>query len=102
MPRLVRRAPLLERIQAQLNLWDFLLWLSEELNSNEWANLQKDLAVPLGVGMNIFFMVARANSGNGGRSRADDVFGDYPARAGSGWFAWFVSDARINLVCMKG
>ncbi len=88
MPRLVRRQPLAERIKAYLNPLDFLLWLSEEFDSNDWDQFQQDWATPIGAGINIIFLIARANSGNGGRTTGDDVFGE--ERSGSGWLSWFV------------
>lgn len=94
--RLVRRAPLLERIQAYLNPWDFLLWASEELNGNDWGDIHKRWAVPIGIVLNVVFMMARANarSSRGG----DDVFADYHERRGSGWLAWVVSLLYSNYV----
>lgn len=89
MPRLVRRAPLSERIKAYLDPWDFLLWLSEELNSTEWEDWIKEWSIPLGATVNFIFIVCRANSSGLDRSD-DDVFGDYDLRQGSGWFAWLV------------
>ena len=87
-PRLIRRQPLADRIKAYLNPLDFLLWLSEELDSSEWDRWQKDWATPIGIGLNVIFMLARANSGAGGRRKGDDVFGE--DIGGSGWFSWFV------------
>lgn len=88
--RLVRRAPLLERIQAYLNPWDFLLWASEELNGNDWENFHKHWSVPIGLVLNVVFMMARANASSS-RSRGDDVFADYHEKRGSGWLTWVVS-----------
>jgi len=87
-PRLVRRRPLTERIRAYLNPLDFLLWLSEELDSSDWDQWQKDWANPVGVLLNLAFLVARANSGPSTRSRGDDVFGEDAGY--TGWLAWFV------------
>ena len=89
--RLVRRRPLMERVQAYLNPLDFLLWLSEELESSDWDQWQRDWAIPVGAGLNLVMLVARANAG--GRQRAnDDVFGeDYSS---TGWMVWFVSLRR--------
>ena len=89
-PRLVRRTPLIARIKSYLDPLDFLLWLSEELNSNELEDTLKQWAIPLGVLLNFVFMVSRANTGGGGGSRGDNVFGDYESRRGSGWFVWLV------------
>jgi len=90
MPRLVRRQPLADRIKAYLNPLDFLLWLSEELDSNDWDQWQNDWAMPIGIGLNVIFLIARANSGgSSGRRRGDDVFGD--DGGGGGWLSWVVS-----------
>lgn len=88
MPRLVRRTPLIERIKAYLDPYDFLLWLSEELNDDsydEWLNVW---ATPIGIALNITFVLARGAS-KPGVGRGDDVFGE--DRNGSGWFSWLVS-----------
>ena len=90
MPRLVRRAPLATRIKAYLNPLDFLLWLSEELNSNDWEDFLKQWAIPAGVALNVLFMIARANSSGNTPDYGNDVFGDEFARRGTGWLAWFV------------
>lgn len=87
-PRLIRRQPLADRIKAYLNPLDFLLWLSEELNSSDWDQWQKAWATPIGVGLNVVFMLARANSSTGGRRKGDEVFGD--DMGATGWFGWFV------------
>lgn len=88
MPRLVRRRPLIERIKAYLNPLDFLLWLSEELDSSDWDQWQKDWATPIGVALNVIFLIARANSGPS-IQRGDDVFGEIEGY--TGWSAWLVS-----------
>ena len=87
-PRVVRRTPISERLQAYLNPLDFLLWLSEELNSNDIEDTLAQWAVPFGFFVNIIFMVARANTK--GLDPGDDVFADAYERRGSGWLAWFV------------
>lgn len=87
--RLVRRAPLTDRVKAYLNPYDFLLWLSEELTGNDWEEFNKQWALPLGIALNIIFVLARANST---RPSDDDVFGDNTARFGSGWLSWLVSN----------
>ncbi|OCK81891.1 hypothetical protein K432DRAFT_424573 [Lepidopterella palustris CBS 459.81] len=97
MPRLVRRAPLSERIQAYLNPWDFLLWLSEELNSNDWDEFQRAYALPIGVGMNIAFIIAKSNSGGPAIYGDYDVFGDYGSRKGSGWLVWLTKTIVLIL-----
>jgi hypothetical protein len=87
MPKYVRRQPLIERVRAYLNPYDFLLWISEEIESNGWDQLEKEWATPIGLVLNLVFIIARANSK--GTSRGyDDVFGDVPRIA---WTAWLVS-----------
>jgi hypothetical protein len=87
MPRLVRRRPLLERLQAYLNPLDFLLWVSEEIETRDWDD--QSFSNPVGAALNFVFLLARANSGPS-RSNRDDVFGD--GNTGPGWFSWLVSD----------
>lgn len=95
MPRLVRRQPLADRITSYLNPLDFLLWLSEEFDSNDWDQWQKTWAIPLGIILNLVFLIARANTGgSSGRRRGDDVFGD--DAGGSGWLTWFVSTLSLG------
>lgn len=87
MPKLVRKQPLSERISAYLNPYDFLLWLSEELESNGWDQIEKEWALPIGFGLNLIFLIARANTQTRSSSY-DDVFGE---PMGSSWGAWLVS-----------
>lgn len=87
-PRLVRRRPLADRIKACLNPLDLLLWFSEELDSSDWDQWQKEWATPIGVIMNLVFLVARANSGPSTRRRGDDVFGEDIGY--TSWLAWLV------------
>ena len=95
MPRLVRKAPLAERIKAYLDPWDWLMWASEELNSSDWEEFAKSYAVTAGVVMNALFMIAKANSGRSKSNGGDDVFGD-SSRSGGGWLRWFVSSALLD------
>jgi hypothetical protein len=87
--RVVRKAPWTERLQAKLNPLDWALWLSEELNSNDWEDFQKTYGTWIGVGVNFVFLIARANSGTSVSLDDDDVFGDSSLRRGSGWLLWF-------------
>lgn len=91
MPRLVRQAPLSERIKAYLDPYDFLLWLSETLNDDTYDEWLKDWATVIGVALNLLFILARGASKAGLSRGADDVFGDDSEGSGSGWFSWFVS-----------
>jgi hypothetical protein len=95
-PRLVRRRPLSERLKEKLDPWDFLLWLSEELNSDEWQENLKDWSTVIGVTCNFVFLVARANSAPS--TNGDDVFADYESRLGSGWLAWLVRPSALRIL----
>jgi hypothetical protein len=87
MPKFVRRQPLIERISTYLNPYDFLLWLSEELESSGWDQTEKEWALPIGVGLNLIFLIARSNT-QARSTSYDDVFGE---NYGSGWVVWLVS-----------
>ena len=87
-PRLVRRKPLADRLKAYLNPLDLLLWISEELDSIGWDQLQKEWADPVALVLNIVFLIARTNSGSSARGKGDDIFGEDPGY--TGWLAWFV------------
>ncbi|KAJ5907647.1 hypothetical protein N7495_000329 [Penicillium taxi] len=86
-PRLVRQRPLAERIRSYLNPWDFLLWLSEEIDGNDWDQMEKDWGLTIGIFLNLIFLLARANSRSSGSKAIDDVFGDDEGTHYLGWFA---------------
>ena len=90
MPRLVRRAPLTERVSRYLDPYDLLLWLAEEFNDDTYDEWLKDWATPIGVALNILFILARGASKAGAKRGSDDVFGDDEEGRGSGWFTWIV------------
>ncbi|KLJ13236.1 hypothetical protein EMPG_11812 [Blastomyces silverae] len=90
MPPLIRRRPLSERIKSYLNPLDFLLWLSEELVSSDWEQWGKEWAIPFGIGLNVVFLIARANSCSNSSRIEDDVFGDVVETSLLSWFASFV------------
>ncbi|GBF66164.1 meiotically up-regulated gene protein [Trichophyton mentagrophytes] len=96
MPPLIRRRPLLERIKAYLNPLDFLLWLSEELDSSDWEQWEKEWALPVGIALNVLFLVARANSQKSSRAH-DDVFGDEGGVSYVAWLASFIVHALALL-----
>lgn len=91
MPPLVRRRPLLERMQAYLDPGDFFLWISEELNDDAHEELLNNWATPIGMFLNFLFIIARGASKPGDSRASDDVFGDIEGKRSSGWFAWLVS-----------
>ncbi|KAH7328014.1 hypothetical protein B0I35DRAFT_403455 [Stachybotrys elegans] len=94
MPRLVRRRPLLERLQTMLSPGDFSLWLSEEIETRELDS--KKVGTYLGLGLNFTLLVARANSG--ASAPEDDVFSD---EAGSSWLSLFIYPIVWSLVCIS-
>lgn len=91
MPRLVRRQPLRERIMAALNPMDFLLWLSEELETRDWDSATA--GTQMGLAMNFVFLLARANSGSS--TKSDDIFSD---ETSSGWLSFLVSSLLFGLL----
>ncbi|KAL4917245.1 hypothetical protein BDW62DRAFT_211283 [Aspergillus aurantiobrunneus] len=97
MPRLVRRQPLAERIKSYLNPLDFLLWLSEEIDANDWDQFEKSWATRLGVILNLVFMIARANSRTSGSQVIDDVFGE---KDGVSLLSWLASFTVHFLICV--
>ncbi|TGZ84432.1 hypothetical protein EX30DRAFT_338956 [Ascodesmis nigricans] len=83
MPRVVRRAPLFQRILSHLNPFDYFLSISTDIDSYDWDALQLALGDPLGIGLNILAAVARANA-NAFRGRyEDDVFSSGYSRSAS-------------------
>ncbi|KAI0485271.1 hypothetical protein GGR56DRAFT_662996 [Xylariaceae sp. FL0804] len=87
MPRLIRRRPLRERVAAMLNPMDFLLWLSEEIETRDWDS--KLVGTELGLACNFIFLLARANSG-GSADAADPVFDEDGGSGFSGWLSVFM------------
>ncbi|RAR00845.1 hypothetical protein DDE82_006939 [Stemphylium lycopersici] len=87
MPRLVRRAPLSERIKAYTDPSDWLIWISEELNSSDWEDFASSYALYIGVGANLLFVLAQANSGASQASDDDGVFSEIE---GPGWVKWIL------------
>ncbi|CAK7217352.1 hypothetical protein SEUCBS140593_003184 [Sporothrix eucalyptigena] len=83
-PRRVRRQPLFQRISAAINPWDFLLWLSEEIETRELDSTT--VGSQVGIVANFLFLLARANLGSS-NSADDDVFGDGSDR---GWLSYLI------------
>ncbi|WZH41582.1 uncharacterized protein QYS62_002535 [Fusarium acuminatum] len=69
---------------AAMNPMDFLLWLSEELETRDWDSATA--GTQMGLVMNFLFLLARANSSSS--TKSDDVFSD---ETSSGWLTFFVS-----------
>ncbi|MCJ1283198.1 hypothetical protein MMC26_002526 [Xylographa opegraphella] len=85
--RLIRRQPLADRIKAYLDPLDFLLWLSEQFDSDDWDQWQRDWSMFIGLAMNLVMLIARANSGTQTGGEVDDVFGEEYTE--TGWLNWF-------------
>ncbi|KAF2455206.1 hypothetical protein BDY21DRAFT_290162 [Lineolata rhizophorae] len=85
MPRLVRRAPLRDRILAYLDPVEFFLWLSEELNSNGWDEQLKNYSVPLAIVLHLVFLVSHAYGADSFRSGDNYVFEDERPSFGFGF-----------------
>ncbi|KAI0866546.1 hypothetical protein F4860DRAFT_508942 [Xylaria cubensis] len=96
MPRLVRKRSFMERVKAMLNPMDFLLWLSEEVETHEWSS--KAVGTQLGLAMNFAFLIARANSG--GTRVADPVFDD--GGSSTGWLAYLIGAIVWFLIGFSG
>lgn len=94
MPAYVRKQPLIERIKAWFDIYDVLLWLSEEIESHGWEQVEKAYAVPIGIGINLAFLIARANVGRSSKNY-DDVFRE---TSSTGWGAAVVS--MFSLSCL--
>lgn len=77
-PKRVRQRPLMERVRDMLNISDFLLWASEEIQTRELDS--KESGFRFGLFANFTFLLARANSR--ASTSGDDVFSD---STGSGW-----------------
>ncbi|WPG99872.1 Hypothetical protein R9X50_00269200 [Acrodontium crateriforme] len=105
MPRLVRRAPLKDRIKAFLDPEEFLFWLSEQIHDDTFEELLKEWATSIGVGLNILFIIARGASTASTSSGLDDVFGEGDEGvSGSGlisWIAAFIVQSLTILCCIN-
>ena len=95
--RLVRRQTLMQRIKSYMDPWDFLLWVSEELETGEWEQWQNDWAISIGITINLAMVIARANS-VGSSAAQDDIFGDDVPR--SGFFSWLVRAFDLYFLCV--
>lgn len=84
-PRRVRRQSMKQRFLAAVNPLDFLLWLSEEIETRELDSAS--VGTQVGLVANFLFLLARANLGSSNGAE-DDVFGDDDA--GHGWVSYLV------------
>ncbi|KAF1843521.1 uncharacterized protein K460DRAFT_368410 [Cucurbitaria berberidis CBS 394.84] len=89
MPRLVRRAPLSERIKAYIDPSDWLIWISEELNSSDWDEFASSYGLYIGFSTNLLFIIAQANSG--ASTSYNDSDGVFTEVSGPGWIKWMMN-----------
>lgn len=97
-PRLIRRQPFLQRVKAAVNPMDWLLWLSEEIETRDWSN-SKSVGTWMGLVMNFSFMVARACNAND--DKVDDVFGDGDDLGCLGYFLSTLVWVLMGLGCLN-
>lgn len=97
MPRLIRRKPLVERIKDYLHPGDFLLWLSEEVETRDWDS--KHVATPIALGLHFPLLIARANTGKKANSGDDAVFGEDYSR--TGWLSYIVCCCPLLYLCLS-
>lgn len=88
MPRLVRRAPLAERIKAAMDPSDWLMRIGEDVNSSDWEEFAQSYALYIGFGVNMAFIVAQANNGSSSQFDGDGVFRE---ASGPGWLKWMMN-----------
>lgn len=72
---------------------DFLLWLSEEMETRDW---NPAFGMQLGLGLNLLFLVVRASSGS--EKASDEIFGHDRATS---WFSMLVSQHRRVAVAIR-
>ena len=87
--RLVRRRPLWERIKSYFDPWDYIFWLSEEIETRNFGS--KSVGNQLGVALHFIFMIARVYGSSSTGGDSDDIFSDLDSNTSSGWLAYFVS-----------
>lgn len=87
-PRRIRRRPLMERIKAKFDPWDYILWLSEEIETREFGS--KTLGNQLGLALNVLFILARVYGSSSTSDDDADIFSDSESTGSTGWLAYFV------------
>lgn len=75
MPPIIRRQSRIQKLKANLNPYDFWLWLSEELESSGWDQVEKEWSISIGVAFNLLFLACRLSVG-ASHDNDDLVFGD--------------------------
>lgn len=94
MPPVVRRAPLLERINSLINPVDFIIWLLEECHDEALDESLREWTVPIALSMNLLAMVSRAYSQ---REMSSDLFDDTEAPGMGRRLSWLVSRATCDV-----
>lgn len=83
--RLIRRQSLAQWLSSYPQ--DLLLSLNETYELLEWDSLSDSLSIPIGVGMNAIYLLARLDQGERiGSYRDKDVFNEYHLHDSGGWF----------------
>ncbi|KAL9106275.1 MAG: hypothetical protein Q9227_008674 [Pyrenula ochraceoflavens] len=96
MPPLIRRQTRLQKIKAFFNPHDFWLWLSEEIETSGWDQVEKEWAIPIGIALNVLFVLCRSNAGYTSTS-GDGVFEDDVSESGGfSYLCWF----GVNLLAL--
>ena len=87
--RLIRRAPLRDRIMAYFDPHDIDIWLREKLEAADWDAFHKRNGTPLGIALNVTALVARLSSGTRNGNEYDDLY--IEEDEGSSFWSWLVS-----------
>ena len=83
--RLIRRQSLAQRLSSYPQ--DLLLSLNESYELLEWDSLSDSLSIPIGVGMNAIYLLARLDQRERiGWYNDKDVFNGHHVHDSGGWF----------------
>ncbi|KAJ2897086.1 hypothetical protein MKZ38_004996 [Zalerion maritima] len=93
--RVVRRKSLREKVSAWFNFLDFLIYISEEIETRDWDSAA--VGTRVGLALNLLFFLARAQSSVDDHTD-DDLFSDSPR---SGWFSYLVSTVVWSLTAVS-
>ncbi|KAK7704921.1 hypothetical protein SLS64_008269 [Diaporthe eres] len=89
----------MERIKATLDPWDYLLWLSEEIETRNFGS--KSLGTQLGLALNFAFILARVYGSSSAGGDSDDIFSDSDSTNSTGWLAYFAYSLMWDLVAFS-
>jgi hypothetical protein len=84
-PKLIRKESFLQRLSSYPQ--DLLLSLNEQYELLEWDSLSDSLSIPIGVGLNVVYMLARLDQDDHTSAYAEkDVFQGSRVRDSEGIF----------------